>query len=275
MPPRPLCRPVRLLGPTGDRSPLNWFGGKSKLAAQIVRLLPPHDIYVEPFCGGMAVLYCKPPVRVEIVNDIHADVVNFFRVLREQSKELQRRLKLTPYARDEHAYCKANPDHPDPVERARRFFVRTRQSFAAAEDDSWGRSISSRNRAGDFAALADRLHLAAERLRKVQIENRDGLKLLSECDREGLTAYIDPNYLPSTRSRIGSGYRHAMTEDDHARLLESLLRLRKARAVLSGYRSPLYDRALKRWTRYEFTRKMNASRGESKPIRTEVVWVSP
>ena len=58
-------------------------------------------VYLEPFCGSGAVFFNKKPGAVETVNDLDSDIVNRFRVLREQPEELRRALELTPYIREE------------------------------------------------------------------------------------------------------------------------------------------------------------------------------
>lgn len=53
-------------------------------------------------------------------NDLNSDLVNFFRVLRNKEKaaELIRRLKLTPYAREEYYSFYPMPEEGDDIERA-------------------------------------------------------------------------------------------------------------------------------------------------------------
>ncbi|GAB0173744.1 DNA adenine methylase [Helicobacter trogontum] len=49
--------------PTTLKAPFAWVGGKSKLAKDIVALMPPHKCYVEVFGGALSVLYAKPSVE--------------------------------------------------------------------------------------------------------------------------------------------------------------------------------------------------------------------
>ncbi|GAH82860.1 unnamed protein product, partial [marine sediment metagenome] len=79
-----------------------WAGAKRTLAPLIVQELGPHRCYHEPFCGSMAVLLAKPPVHMEVVNDLHGDLVNFARVLQDDrlGPALYRKLKRTLFAEE-------------------------------------------------------------------------------------------------------------------------------------------------------------------------------
>ncbi len=77
--------------------------------------------------------------------------------------------------------------------------------------------------------------------------------------------YCDPPYLLTTRGNRAY-YEHEMTEADHRRLL-AVLKSINARVLLSGYRSPLYDRELADWNRVEF---QAMTRGGTPA--TEVLW---
>ena len=107
------------------KPPITYFGGKTRIADQIAALLPPHEHYVEPFAGSLAVLLAKPPSAMETVSDLDGDLMNFWRVLRERPQELERACALTPHSRAEHqaAYEAADDD----LERARRIWVRLTQ----------------------------------------------------------------------------------------------------------------------------------------------------
>ena len=104
------------------RSPaLMYYGAKWRLAKWIISNFPNHKTYVEPCGGSAAVLLRKEPSELEVYNDLDENVVNFFRVLRENPDELIRQLLLTPYARSEFELARILDG--DNIEKARRFFV--------------------------------------------------------------------------------------------------------------------------------------------------------
>src|SRR6266481_1206452 len=82
-------------------SPFGYFGSKQRLAVPIARMLPPHNAWVEAFCGSAAVTMAKKAAPIEIINDADSQIVNVFRQLREHPTKLIRLVELTPYARSE------------------------------------------------------------------------------------------------------------------------------------------------------------------------------
>ncbi len=235
------------------RSPFPWFGGKQKLADEILGLFPEHAVYVEVFGGGASVLLSKPPATLDVYNDRDDGLVNFFEVLRDQPERLVAMLELTPYSRREWQRARATWFKvDDPVERARRWYVVASQSFGAmvARDScagwkqdvgcGWGGERLGRmhlSRAASTANRIDHIWRFVERMRLVQIEALDWRECLERYDNEDCLFYLDPPYVPSTR-RAG-GYVHELTLEDHAELVERVLALQGV-AIISGYHHDVY-----------------------------------
>jgi DNA adenine methylase len=274
--------PALPIGRGGPPRPLlRYFGGKWRLAPRIVAHFPPHRIYVEPFGGGASVLLRKPRAYNETYNDLDGEVVNLFRVLRsKRAAELIRLVGLTPYSRDE--YFAAFELSPDPVERARRTLVRSHFGHGTAGTRmdrrsgfrSDGRSACT-NVAGEWGCFADALQAVVERLRGVSIEHCPALELVDRFDDPKALLYLDPPYLPETRSakaKRGEGYHTyavEMSAADHACMLDRI-NASRAMIVLSGYPSATYEAALQGWTRLSV--KALAHRNAA---RTEVIWLNP
>jgi DNA adenine methylase len=140
------------------------------------------------------------------------------------------------------------------------------------------RSNSSRSGttpAEDWRNYPDGLPAIIERLRGVVIEHRDARAVMRQHDSRETLHYVDPPYLPETRSTANKYdlkhrmYRHEMTPGDHAELLTFLCDL-DGMVVLSGYPSELYDSRLTGWRRVETEAMADGARP-----RTEVLWINP
>ncbi len=269
------------------KPPFTYFGGKINMAPMIVALMPPHDVYIEPFFGSGAVLFAKEPARHEIINDVDHAVVNFFRVLRECPDDLIAACELSPYARGEFDLAVLDGVEVDDLELARRFWVRVNQSFAKTAGRRTGWSITTartQSPAMSVAARIGRFSAAAERLAHVTIECRDAVDVLARATA-GSVVYVDPPYLGSTRS-TGRGqltgkrqsvgdYRCDMLDDDSHVRLAAALHACPGTVFLSGYHSPLYDDLYGGWPSVErvvHVHTSNADLNNRRGRRVEVVW---
>lgn len=262
-------------GPT--RPVLRYHGGKWMLAPWIIGHLPPHRRYVEPFGGAMSVLMRKARSHSEIYNDLDEEIVNLFRVLRERGQELQKALRLTPFARAE--FEESCEGAEDAVEAARRLVVRSFMGFgsnAATRRSSTGkarcgfRGISDRSGATpahDWMNYPAAMESMIERLRGVVIENRPALEVIERYDAEEVVFYVDPPYVADTRD-MGADYRHEMTDEDHEALAACLHGV-KGKVVLSGYHSRIYDELYQSWHRVE-----RAAFADGARKRVEVLWMN-
>jgi DNA adenine methylase len=261
-------------------TPLTYHGAKERLSEWIISHFPPHAIYCEPFGGSAAVLCRKPPSGVEIYNDLFADVVNFFRVLRDpyDADRLVELLRLTPYAPQEHAVAVAergvianSPLHP--VERARLFFVRCQMGFGSAgaiQATGFSREgVGGRRTVSVFRNKIESLKDVAERFKGVAIENEDAMDVLRRYDSPTTLFYVDPPYVLNTRKDASTVYAHEYTEEEHRELL-ILLRGLTGMVVLSGYASTMYDEELPGWS--EVSRR---DTDQSADIRRESLWLNP
>lgn len=257
-----------------NRTVLRYHGGKHLLAQWIISHFPAHRCYVEPFSGAASVLMQKSRSKAEIYNDLDGDIVNLFRVLRDQAEELRQRVTLTPFARSE--FDLAYEVSADPVEKARRMLVRAAFGRASASASSpWKASFRNYVGAGrsttaamDWANYANYIGEFTQRLQGVVIENMKAAELILQCESDNTLFYLDPPYVTATRD-LAQDYRHEMTDLEHIELLERIKSL-KGMFVVSGYRSELYDKIFEGWRR-EDTKSFADGASE----RTECVWLSP
>ena len=260
------------------KPPFTYFGGKTAIAERIVDMLPPHEHYVEPFAGSLAVLLAKPRARMETVNDLDGDLVNFWRVLRERPQDLERVCALTPHGRAEYLGCYEPAE--DDLERARRVWVNLTQGRGGQMRRTGWRCYADPHGGSSMpeylGAYVARLVPAAERIATVSLECLDALDVIRRYgSHQGVLIYADPPYLESVRAKHirgtvrGAQYKHELrTDDDHRELAEALSECAAA-VVLSGYDSPLYDGLYDGWHRAELSAQ--AGNGIARG-RTEVLW---
>lgn len=261
-------RAVTAEGPL--KPPFPYYGGKTRIAAEIVEYFPEHTHYIEPFAGALSVLFAKPKSLIETVNDLNGDIVNFFAVLRDRREDLERACTLTPHSRDEHAKAR-DLDVVDPVERARRTFVLLSQGRnASLRKTGWAHfqsPIAGGSRPRYIQKMVGRFAPLAERLLDVTFEHRDGVQVVREFGQhEGNLLYVDPPYLATTRA--SSGYAQEFSRhDQHNELIDALLECRAA-VVLSGFPSDLYARRLAGW----HTAKIAGARNVNQASTPETIW---
>nr|WP_294507106.1 DNA adenine methylase [uncultured Rhodopila sp.] len=256
-----------------------WYGGKFSHLEWLLPLLPYAHHYCEPFAGSGAVLLNRDPAPVETYNDIDGDVVNFFRVLRDEPELLARQIGLTPFSREEFYHAVSTPiGKLTDLERARRFFVRARQARTGlAQTATLGRWANCKNtsRSGMSGVISrwlggiEGLDDIGARLLRVQIENRPAVDVIRLYDSKDTLFYCDPPYLHTTRGD-SNAYGFEMDEEQHRDLAAALRRL-EGKAAISGYRCDLMDRLYKGWRRFDADEKHCHS---IKQLRQESVWMN-
>lgn len=257
------------------RRVLKYPGSKWNIVLKLKKLIPKHHSYIEPYFGSGALFFTKEPSNIETINDLDSDVTNLFSCIQEDSGRLAGMLLTTPYSRE--VYDRQyEPDAPhkksrDNFIRAADFLVRCWQGYTPRTNDraGWKNDIAGREKMyalWEWYNLPEWVVEIAERLRRVQIENRPALELIRQFNRAGVFMYIDPPYLFSVRDR--KQYKHEMAEADHETLLCTLIKS-NADIMISGYESDLYNDYLAGWNKEYFKSCSNGGRQ-----RKEVVWMN-
>ena len=262
---------------TPGRPILRYHGGKWRLAPWIIRHLPPHRIYVEPYGGAGSVLLRKYRSFSEIYNDLDGEIVNLFKAVRDNGDELKRLLALTPFSRNE--YLGSFDASADPSEQARRTMVRSYMGFGSnslCRDVKSGFRSNSRRRhttpAHDWTGLPAALDAIIARFQGVVIENRDALEVMERHDGPDTLHYLDPPYVHSTRALTmhgNHGYTLEMTDAQHIEMARFVRGLKGA-VVISGYRCDLYDSLFDDWERVD-----RDALADGAAPRVESLWICP
>ncbi|PZR77297.1 MAG: DNA methyltransferase, partial [Chthoniobacterales bacterium] len=234
--------------------------------------------YCEPFGGSAAVLINRAPAPVETYNDLDSEVANFFACLRDHADELIRQISLTPFSREE--LVKANISEPglSSLERARRFFVRARQTRTGLAQTSsegrWAHCVLT-SRAGMAGAVSrwlgsvEGLAQIVQRLQRVQIENVPAVEAIRRYDSPDTLFYCDPPYPHQARGDVNA-YGFEMSDSEHEELA-AVLRDVEGAVALSSYRCPLMEKLFKDWVRVDSPSRLCNS---AKTDRVESVWMN-
>lgn len=258
-----------------------WYGGKFSHLEWLLPLLPTCNHYCEPFAGSGAVLLNRAASPVETYNDIDGEVVNFFKTLRDEHDDLIRAIALTPFSREEYHLAISGPtDGISKVERARRFYIKARQTRTGlAQTASLGRwaNCKETSRAGMSGVVSrwlggvDALDDIAQRLIRVQIENRPAIDIIRTYDSPNTLFYCDPPYLHATRGD-SKAYGFEMDESQHRDFADAVNKC-QGKVAVSGYNHPIMDEIFdsRQWFKTLGAEKTIHS---TKGTRQEVLWTN-
>lgn len=253
------------------KPPISYYGGKQNLLKDILPLIR-HDLklYCEPFLGGGAVFWSKKPHRIEVLNDLNGEVVNFYQVLQGSFEDLQELIRTTPHSRRIHEQANVVYSYPemfDQIRRAWAFWVLCNQGFSSGIGKGWAyaRKEPSCERKSKNARMRFEDSYRT-RLDQVQIECNDALKVIRSRDSEDTFFYCDPPYFNSDCGHY-SGY----SEADFEELLNTLSNI-KGKFLLSSYPCGLLSHHTSKhgWDRIEI-RKCIAVSHKTKREKVEVL----
>lgn len=208
-------------------SPLSYIGGKNRLAKGIIEIFPKHTTYVEAFAGGAQVFFQKEPSKVEVLNDLDGEIVNFYRVCQAHHEELLRSFNFALVSRKWfELHKKADPETLTDIQRAARYLYLLKGSFASLIRNPNYHWHVVQPPGFNLERLPKIIEAAHKRLERVQIECLPYDKILAHYDRPTTLFYLDPPYWGRKL------YRYNFSEADFTGLEENLRKL-KGKFVLS------------------------------------------
>jgi DNA adenine methylase len=175
--------------------PFSYIGGKRALANRIIALFPEHRAYVEPFAGGAQVFFRKEPSKVEVLNDLDREVVNFYRICQSHFEELVRYLRFTVVSRAWFELLnETDPAKLTDIQRAARYLYLSKTCYAGlVRRHNYAVRVDAQHsfNAERIPSIIEATH---HRLARVQIECLPYEKVLARYDRATTLFYLDPPY---------------------------------------------------------------------------------
>ncbi|MGK7390269.1 MAG: DNA (cytosine-5-)-methyltransferase [Candidatus Cyclobacteriaceae bacterium M2_1C_046] len=252
------------------KTPITYYGGKQRLVSLILSLIPEHKLYCEPFVGGAAVFFAKEPSKMEVINDLNGEVVNFYRVCHSDFNKLEKQVQSTPHSRQVHREAQEilkNSAKYDPAKRAWAFWVQTNMSFSSR---IFGGYAYERNSNGTLKRFVNKKLAFTEDIKKrldmVDIENNDALQVIRSRDSTDSFFYCDPPYFNSDM-----GHYKGYTEKDFTDLLDVLSKV-KGKFLLSSYPSDVLEKFTKKHKWHTITKQTGvAVTKQTNKVKTEVL----
>lgn len=233
------------------KTPITYYGGKQKLCTRIIKAIPEHVLYCEPFLGGAAVFFAKQPSKVEVLNDTNRELMNFYKVVQNDYVGLEKEIRITLHSRDLHrkaAVIYNNPDMFSEIKRAWAVWVLSSQSFAGNLDNSFGFDLSKNTTSKKIHNNKERFtEEYAIRLQDVQLESSDAIYIIKSRDTENSFFYCDPPYVGSN-----CGHYDGYTQSDFDSLLDTLSNI-KGKFLLSSYPNDVLHEHVKAKGWYQWT----------------------
>jgi DNA adenine methylase len=226
------------------RPVIRWPGGKQRLLKFLLPLIPEHTLYCEVFGGGLALLLAKRPSPVEVLNDIHRDLVSFYRCVKYHREALLDELDLVLNSRRDFEDYGGQPGLTE-IQRAARWFIRNRLSFGGQ-----GMNFAI-CRASPMASRTQRLIAIMSlnrRLDRVIIEERPWEKILTAYDSPESFFFVDPPYLADGGAAYSGWSEHELERFCTAlrglrgKWLFTFQDCREVRTLMVGYRMKVASR---------------------------------
>lgn len=177
-------------------SPLAYIGGKSKLSATIIDLMPKHKAYCEVFAGAAWVFFRKEPSKYEVLNDLDGELVAFYRVLQNHLEEFLRQFRWLLASREwfEDFKRQQAAGGLTDIQKAARYYYLQRMCFGGrVRNRTFGTAPMTRPRI-NLLRIEEELSEVHLRLVSATIENLTWQDMIERYDRPGTLFYLDPPY---------------------------------------------------------------------------------
>lgn len=254
------------------KTPITYYGGKQGMLKHIRPLIPPHELYCEPFAGGAAVFFDKEPVKVNVINDLNGELINFYRTVVSHLDELRDEVSRTLHCRHQHQhawYIYNNPDYFSNVQRTWAVFVLSKMGFAGQLSSSFGFDKSEGWHPRKMHNAKEIFNSDLKRLLEIStIECDDAFKVIIRYDCIHAFHFIDPPY-------VGSDMGHYSGMFNEQNLTELLLLCTKLQGkfMLTMYPNDVINEYANRsdWAIHKIDRQVSACKTESR--RRQEEWI--
>ena len=201
-------------------SPFRYAGGKFYARDLILPLIPKHESYCEPLCGGASIFFAKSKVKSNWLNDLDEELINCLIHIRDEPLELINFLAGKEPSKTAHYHYKSVFKPKNELERAGRWYFLNRISYSGImkkRNCFWGYGEKYSMQPKNWARHIDR---CSRKLQDVKITCLDFEKVINDVS-DGTFLFVDPPYFGRDQDKF---YNHTFALEDHTRLSQVLKR---------------------------------------------------
>lgn len=228
----------------GLNSPFRYAGGKFYARNLILPLIPKHESYCEPLCGGASIFFAKGKVRSNWLNDKDEELINCLIHIRDKPLELINFLAGLKPSKKAHSYYKNGFKPKNDLERAGRWYFLNRISYSGImnmQNCYWGYGDKYSMQPKNWGRHITR---CSEKLKNVKITCSDFETVIDDVS-ENSFLFVDPPYFNRDQDKF---YTHTFSTEDHKRLVEVLKRNADRIKFLLTYDADEEIRKMYSWT---------------------------
>ena len=225
-------------------SPFRYPGGKFYARKLILKYIPSHEYYCEPFAGGASIFFAKENVKVSVLNDLDPEIMNTFIQIRDNVESLIGLLNDIPAKKELHTFYKKEYQPTNDLERAFRWFYLNRTSYSGImkpENCYWGFGDKYSMRPENWPS---HLRKVSNKLKRVLLKCLDFEDLIDNLP-DGFFLFVDPPYYAADQKKF---YCYNFDLKDHERLATCLYRNVHRMKFLITYDNHNDIRKLYDWT---------------------------
>jgi DNA adenine methylase len=164
--------------------------GKKRLAKRLAAMLPAHKAYTEPFAGSAAVLFAKPQVATEAINDADPEIAAAYKMLQRLTPADIEKLREMDWKGSAETFKRLKGESPtSDLAKLYRFLYLSHFAYGKIRGKSFSPST-----AGVEASTPKRIAKFAPRLKHVQVFSGDYEPVVRKFDGKDTVHFLDPPY---------------------------------------------------------------------------------
>lgn len=254
------------------KTPISYYGGKQTMLKHIRPLIPAHSLYCEPYAGGAVVFFDKEPAKVNVINDLNGELVNFYRTVVTSFEELRSEVYATLHSRSIHnhaAYIYGNPQFFTNVQRAWAVWSLSKQGFSGIIPSSFAYGKKKSLHATKIGNAKFAFDAALKQLlERATLECDSATAVIKRYDTADTWYFVDPPYVGCDMGH----YKGMFNEQDLQELLD-LLACLQGKFMLTMYPNAAINHYANKhgWRIHEVERNVTACSVRYK--RKQVEWM--